>query len=160
MSSEEISLRPVTEADDDLLFLIYASSRVQEMAIVPWTPEQKEAFLRMQFRAQKQHYAAEHPRAHHDLILSGNRPVGRLYLDRQAHTLHILDITLLPEYRGRGIGSQVLGGIMDEARRAGKEVTIHVEVFNPSLRLFERLGFEKKEEKGVHLLLRRAPASV
>ena len=61
--SSRITLRPVAVADDAFLYSVYASTRAEEMTRVPWTPEQKEAFLRMQFTAQKQHYAAEFPHA-------------------------------------------------------------------------------------------------
>jgi len=84
--------------------------------------------------------------------------VGRLYLDREAEGLHILDITILPLYRNAGIGSFLLGRIMEEARSAAKAVTIYVESFNPSLRLFERLGFRKDKEDGFQLLMKWSPS--
>jgi ribosomal protein S18 acetylase RimI-like enzyme len=111
----------------------------------------------MQWTAQKQHYAAEHPQAVHDIILMDGIPVGRLYLDRQAETLHILDVTVLPEHRNAGAGTFLLRQILDKARQAGKAVTIYVESFNPSLRLFERLGFVRAQEKGIHYLMKWLP---
>ena len=74
------------------------------MAQVPWSAEQKEAFVRMQYAAQKQHYAAEFPQASHDIIYIDETAVGRLYLDRREDALHILDITVLPQHRGQGPG--------------------------------------------------------
>ena len=65
---EQITLRAVTEADDSFIRSVYASTRAQEMTQVPWSTEQKEAFVRMQYVAQKQHYAAEYPSANHDMI--------------------------------------------------------------------------------------------
>src|SRR5579872_4477275 len=108
----EITLRPVTDRDDEFLFAVYASTRAQEMAMVPWSPEQKAAFLRMQFTAQKQHYGAQEPNANHDIICRGETPVGRLYLSRRQSVLHILDVTVMPEYRSAGIGSVLLGRIL------------------------------------------------
>ena len=157
ISSEKITLRPVTEQDDNFLLSVYASTRAAELAQVPWSPEQKEAFVRMQFNAQKQHYAAEYPQADHDLICVADVPVGRLYLARAADALHILDITVLPEHRNSGIGSFLLGRVIEEARNAGRPVTIYVESFNPSLRLFERLRFQKDKENGFQLLLKWSP---
>src|ERR1700674_5810726 len=141
---ENISLRRVTEADDDLLFSLYASTRAAELAQVPWPEEQKQAFVRMQFDAQTREYAARHPQAEHDVICVKSQPVGRLYLScnqarkeaGQEGDLHILDITVLPEHRGAGTGSWVLKKIMADAKTAGKSVTIYVESFNPSMRLF------------------------
>jgi ribosomal protein S18 acetylase RimI-like enzyme len=154
---EQITLRAALAVDDDFIFTCYASTRAQEMAQVPWSPEQKQAFVRMQYLAQKQHYAAESALASHDIIHVNETPVGRIYVDRREDALHILDVTVLPQHRNQGTGSAVLRRLLDEAGNAGKPVTIYVENFNPSLRLFERLGFRKDHEKGFHLLMEWRP---
>jgi|SRR5215831_2629842 len=157
-SDEQVTLRPVTAADDDFIFNCYASTRAQELEQLPWSPEQKENFVRMQYTAQKQHYAAEAPQADHDIIYVDSAPVGRIYLDRRENVLHILDITVLPQHRNHGTGALLLRRLLDEAGSAGKPVTIYVENFNPSLHFFERLGFQKDHEKGFHLLMKWQPA--
>lgn len=157
MTAEQITLRPVTAADDPFLLSVYASTRVEEMKLVPWTAEQKQAFVKMQYAAQKQHYAAMHPAASHDIIYLGGTPVGRIYVERKAEELHVLDITVLPEFRGRGTGETLLRRLMDEAGASGKAVTIYVESFNPSLGLFERLNFRKEREDGFQLLMKWQP---
>jgi RimJ/RimL family protein N-acetyltransferase len=154
---EQLSLRPAAEDDTSFILSLYASTREQEMALVPWSPEQKDAFVRMQYEAQKRHYQAEFPRAAHDIIYVDKTPVGRLYLDRQGEVLHILDITVLPQHRGQGAGALVLRRVLDEARGADKPVTIYVESFNPSLPLFERLGFQRDHEQGFQLLMKWQP---
>ena len=155
--TKNITLRPVTAEDDDFLLSVYASTRAEEMARVPWAPEQKDAFVRMQFEAQKGHYPAEYPRARHDLICADGTPVGRIYVDRGASRFHILDITVLPQHRNTGIGSFLLGQLLQEAGESLKPVSIYVENFNPSLRLFKRLGFQVAEENGFQLLLKWSP---
>jgi len=154
MSPEQIKLRPVTAADEAFLLSVYASTRAEEMRQVPWSAEQKEMFVRMQYTAQKQHYAAVYPQASHDIIYMDETAVGRIYVDRDAERLNILDITVLPEYRGRGTGETLLRRLMQEAGASGKAVTIYVESFNPSLRLFERLGFQKEREEGFQFLMK------
>src|SRR5215831_10373317 len=131
MDLTRISLRPVTEADGDVLLELYTSTRAQELAMVPWPPEQKKAFVEMQFTAQQSHYTAEYPQAEHSMICLDGVPVGRVYLDRNAKEFHILDITVLPQERNAGIGSQVLRQIMEEGTGSGKPVSIYVETFNP-----------------------------
>lgn len=148
-----ITLHPVTEADDEFLLAVYGSTRAEELARVPWTAEQKEAFVRMQFIAQKQHYAAEYPLAGHEIIRVNGTPAGRIYLDRSGHAFHILDITILPQHRKLGVGSRVLRQIMEAAADAGKPVTIYLEHYNPAQTLFARLGFERVKEMGLHVLL-------
>ena len=156
MADSKITLRPVQESDNEFLLKVYGSTREQEMAQVPWTAEQKQQFVRMQWMAQKNHYAAQHPNATHEIIAVESSDVGRLYLDRSGDNFHILDITLLPEHRNHGAGSFLLRQIMAEAKEAGKPVTIYVETFNPSLRLFQRLGFTPIQQEGFHLLLQCA----
>jgi len=151
---EQITLRPVTAADDAFLLSVYSSTRAQEMNRVPWTAEQKEAFVKMQFAAQKQHYAVTCPQASHDIIYLDETAVGRIYLDRSSKAFHILDITVLPQHRNQGIGSLLLRRLLDEAGKSGKPATIYIESFNPSLRLFERLGFQKDQEKDFQFLMK------
>jgi ribosomal protein S18 acetylase RimI-like enzyme len=156
MSAGKITLRPVQESDDEFLLKVYGSTREQELAQAPWTAEQKRQFVRMQWEAQRNHYAAQHPQASHEIICIEGIAAGRLYLDRSGEKFHILDITILPEHRNRGAGSFLLNQIMAEANEAGKPVSIYVETFNPSLRLFQRLGFTPIQQEGFHLLLQCA----
>jgi ribosomal protein S18 acetylase RimI-like enzyme len=67
--------------------------------------------------------------------------------------MRIIDIALLPAWRGRGIGGRLLRGLQEEAAAGSKPLTIHVERMNPALRLYERLGFALREDKGVYLFL-------
>ncbi len=150
-------LRPAAREDELFLLEVFSSTRAEEMALVPWDEAQTQAFLRMQFTAQQEHYRIHYPEARHDIILSGDEPVGRLYVDRAQEEIKILDITVLPRYRGSGIGSSVLHDILAEAKKSGRAVLIYVETFNPSVRLFERLGFSKIKEDGINILMRWHP---
>jgi len=153
VNGEQIRLRTAVAADDDFILLLYASTRAEELQRAPWTSEQKQAFVRMQFAAQKQHYRASYPQASHDLICVNEAAVGRIYLDRGPEFFHILDITVSPQHRNQGIGEALLRRILEEAGQSRKAVTIYVETFSPSMRLFERLGFEKAQEKDFLVLL-------
>ena len=153
-----VELRAAEPDDEEFLRRVYASTREDELRAVPWDDAQKAAFLRMQFDAQaasyREHYADG---AFHVVVLDGE-PAGRLYVHRGDGELRIVDISLLPEYRGNGIGTSLLRDLLAEADEAGKRVTIHVERLNPALRLYERLGFSVAEDKGVYLFLERPPA--
>jgi len=156
--SANIKLRPVSADDYDFLVALYGSTRAEEMAMVPWTTEQQETFIRLQFAAQQDHYAKKYPTASHDVIVCDDRPVGRLYVARLDQEIRIVDITLMPAERNAGIGSRLLEQLLDEANGSGKITSIYVEEFNPSLRLFERLGFSPSEQHGIHLLLQCNPS--
>ena len=124
---------------------------------MPWDDAAKEAFLRMQFEAQDSWYRGQMPNASYEVILVDGEPAGRLYVDRRPDEIHVVDIALLPDYRGRGIGSALLSDLLAEADGSGKRATIHVERFNRARTLYERLGFAEVAEHGVYLLLERPP---
>jgi ribosomal protein S18 acetylase RimI-like enzyme len=155
--SERYELRPIASDDAELLLRIYASTRAEELAPVPWNEAQKAAFLRQQFEAQHAHYQQHYAGASFDLVLVDGQPVGRLYVARWPREIRLVDVALLPAWRGRGLGSALLGDLIAESRRCGKPLTIHVEHQNPALRLYERLGFERREDRGVYLFLERPP---
>jgi ribosomal protein S18 acetylase RimI-like enzyme len=148
-----ITFTPVAAENLDLAIAAYASTRELELSVVPWAAEQKMAFIKMQFDAQQNDYQRRFPNAEHFIINAGARSVGRLYLARLEDSIRILDITILPESRNAGIGSRIIKDLMNEAQTAGKAVRIYVESFNPSLQLFERLGFAAVETLGAHLLM-------
>ena len=148
-----VTLRPVAPEDEELLLELYASVRAEELAQVPWSDAQREAFVRMQFAAQQSHYRQHNPQATHDLILLDAQPVGRLYVARREREIRILDITILPAYRNRGLGTPLIRNLMSEAEGLGLPLNIWVESFNPSHRLFERLGFAVVEDDGVNHLM-------
>jgi ribosomal protein S18 acetylase RimI-like enzyme len=152
-----VTLRPVAPGDEPWLARIYASTREEELAQVAWEPGQREAFLALQFDAQRRYYREVYPEADYQLILRGGHPAGRLYVNRGAEEIRIVDIALLPEHRNAGIGTALLRGLMAEAATAGKPLTIHVERFNPALRLYARLGFRPVADRGVYLLLSWGP---
>ena len=147
-------LRPITPEDDSFLAGLYASTRWEELAPMGWSDEEKTLFCRRQFDAQSAHYREHYPGASFQVIEREGESIGRLYVTRWENEMRIVDISLLPEFRGNGIGTQVLRELREEARAAGKSLTIHVERFNRALLLYERLGFKQVEDKGVYLLMR------
>ena len=146
----EVTLRPTTDTDRELLLAVYASTRVEELDQVEWAPGQREWFLQMQFDAQDREYRRANPDGRFDVIQVDGRPAGRLYVDRRPGDLRIVDIALLPEFRGRGFGSGLIAGLQRAATDEGRIVSIHVEAHNPAARLYERLGFVVAADLGVY----------
>lgn len=142
----ELTLRP--ECDDDLEFLhrLYASTRADEMALVDWSPEEKKLFLQSQFETQHSYYLEHYRDSRFDVIEQAGVAVGRLYVARWPDDICVIDIALLPEHRGRGLGSRLLEAILREAATTGKSVFVHVELNKPAMRLYERLGFKPTGE--------------
>lgn len=149
------TLRPVTEADAAFLLQVYAGTRADELALTNWDAAQRDSFVRMQYQAQAAHYGRHWPDAEHtviEAIVDGVRhDAGRLWLHHRPDAIHILDIAIQGEWRGRGIGTLCLRRLMDQAEASRREVDIYVESGNPARRLYDRLGFQPiGEPDGVH----------
>ncbi len=158
MTDYTITLRPYTAADLPFIQAVYATSREMEMAVVPWTEEEKVRFLEMQCQAQLQHYEAQYQGAEHLIILKEGQAIGRLYIHRAAKEIRLMDITLLPAYRRQGIGSQIIGDLLRESEQTNRPVTLHVEIINPdAYRLYERLGFTAVNQQGIHIFMTNFP---
>ena len=153
MSNPELTLRPMSDLDLPFLQKVYFSTREDEMMLVSWNETEKQAFLESQFAAQHAYYQKYYANACFDVIERDNQPIGRLYVDHWEREIRIVDIALLPEYRGQGIGSHLISQIQSQAALAGKAVSIHVEKYNPAYQLYNRLGLAKTGDTGVYDLL-------
>ena len=160
----DFELRPERDEDRDFLCRLYGSTRAEELASVPWSDEEKQRFVRFQFEAQSRFYREQYPGAIFQVIEIGGVPAGRLYVVEWGREIRLMDVALLPESRGSGLGTLLVRDLQARAAAAGKTLSVHVERLNPALRLYERLGFRVAEDKGVYLLLewnagREAPTS-
>ncbi len=151
-----VTLRACTPNDEPFLADVYARTRTDELAPVPWTDEQKTMFLRQQFHAQDVAYRGSYPQATFSVVELAGTPIGRLYVTSLGDDeVRIIDIALLPQHRGTGIGTRLIEDVVAEAQRAGRYVSLHVERWNPALALYERLGFEQAGETDVHYRMER-----
>ncbi len=150
-------LREETPTDEAALRRLYASTRAEEMACVPWRDEQKTIFLNMQFDLQRRHYRAHHPQGEFMLVMIGGKPAGRFYLDRSGEAFVLIDIALFPAYRGQGVGRHLLENMLAEARAASKAVRLHAEPSNRAFTFYQRLGFIPVEARGMRWLMEWKP---
>jgi ribosomal protein S18 acetylase RimI-like enzyme len=147
-----LTLRAVAPEDEEFLLRVYASTRADEMAQLPWSEEQKDAFVRQQSAAQRSEYEAHHPGAEYVVVLLDGEPSGRVWVARDDVEIHLLDIALLPEAQNKGAGAAILGALIEESKRTGRRLRHMVFVMNTdALRFYERLGFVAFEEVGPYL---------
>ena len=150
-------LRPLCDDDVPWLRTLYASTRAEELAPVPWPEAAKRAFLDSQFALQHQHYLAYHGDSDFLAIERDGLPVGRFYLRRSAPDHLIVDVCLLPDERGRGVAAALIGHSQQDAAAHGRGMILHVQRHNTDAqRLYQRLGFAFVEDQQGHLLLRWA----
>jgi ribosomal protein S18 acetylase RimI-like enzyme len=153
----EISLRPEAPGDEALLFEVYAGTREAELNLTSWDAVTRRAFLDMQFKAMRQGYRGMYPGAQFAVIVAGEQPVGRLVVNRQDNSVHVVDIALLPAFCGRGIGTAVMRKLQGEAGEAGKKVRLRARRDPRTLRFYQRLGFAIVAEAGLDFELEWPP---
>lgn len=142
-----ITTRPLLPTDQEFSYQVYASTRLEELALIPWPDVKKEAFVRMQFEIRDQQYRSEYPEALTEIILCNDVPAGTLITSQTADTLFLVDIALLPHFRGAGIGARIL----QDLQAQGKKVILHVLKDNPAQHLYSRLGFVTVAEDSMYL---------
>jgi ribosomal protein S18 acetylase RimI-like enzyme len=152
-----VRLVPVRPEDEEFVYRVYASTRAEEIAAFGWNAAQQHAFLHMQYTAQKRWYEMAYPDAEHSLILRDEQPVGRMIVQRSPQALRLVDIALLAEHRGCGIGGKLVGELIAEARRRTVHVELQVMKTNRAARLYERLGFVRTGEDDMYYQMRRNP---
>src|SRR4026209_1137160 len=94
-------LRPASPADIDFERHLYASTRDD---LRPLGPEVFDGLVGMQFRAQTTSIRLDHPQADHKIVVVEDAPAGRLIVDESGEQIKVVDVALLPQYRGQGIG--------------------------------------------------------
>lgn len=155
----DFTLRPKTCGDEDFLFFLFSTTKPSELQFIPLQDNHREQFLRMQFNAQKQHYKTYYSEASFEIIMVDSRPIGRIYTHRSKREIRLIDISLLPSYRGFGIGSKLIKSLSQEAEITGKALTLHVDKSNPALSLYEKMGFNCRKDDGITLFMKKLPAN-
>jgi ribosomal protein S18 acetylase RimI-like enzyme len=150
-------LRPSLPTDRDFLFRLYASTRMEEIRGFGWTAVQQEAFFRMQFNAQQQWYQATYSTAENQIIEKGHEPIGRMVIQREAGTWRLLDISLMPEHRGQGIGGELIRALIKDCGAVGAVLQLQVVNTNPAQRLYTRLGFIKTGQDQIYTQMELRP---
>jgi GNAT superfamily N-acetyltransferase len=159
LDPKSLELKPATPEDKDFLFTVYASSREDDLKSLGWTVDQIGEFLEMQFEAQQRLLANEYKQAEDQIIVAGEKRVGRVLVERRDHEIRGVDIAILPQFRSQGIGSAIIARLQLEARQASKPLRIQVIRFSRAIALFERLGFVRTAETGTHYQMEWQPNS-
>jgi ribosomal protein S18 acetylase RimI-like enzyme len=146
-----VALRPVQPDDQAFLLELYAATRLDELQLVDWNEDQKQAFTKMQFNVRQLQYRHRYPLADDSIILQSSQPIGRMLVDRNEREMVLVDIALLPEHRNAGIGTRLVQSLLDEAVRTGKSIRLSVVTTNPAVRLYQRLGFSTADDNGSYL---------
>ena len=152
-----IKLRPVEDADILFIETVYRSTREEELKLTQWTEHQKWAFIKMQSMAQLAEYKIKFPGAAFQVIIYKKQDAGRFYTWENEHEIRLIDITLLPIFRGKGIGTLLLGALIKRSDEVQKKISLHVDPVNPALKLYKSSGFMYIKNNGRHYYMERIP---
>ncbi len=134
-------LRPSEVADDPFLYDVFATTWESEVAALP-NQNLAQHVLRIQHIAQERRFTSRYPGHERYIVMVGDEPAGRLYVHQHDTTMHVVDLTLMPEHRNHGLGSQILGDLLELAASTDMTVTIRVGRRNrQATDLAVRLGF-------------------
>ena len=154
----DASIRPARFPDDgDFLASLYGSTRRPELTGLGWSQTEVDDFIRMQFAAQASHFRRAFPRAAYSVICVKGERAGRLVVDRPGREVIIVDLSLLPEFRGKGIGGGLVRRLLDEADAARLPVRCHVLRGSDARRFWERAGFLAGDDDGAYVAMERVP---
>lgn len=144
--------------EEEFFYLLYRKSREQELALWNWTEQEKEAFLHMQYTFQCQSYQRQFPNLEARMIYFESGPIGKLLTVRNQNEWRLVDITLLPDYQGIGIGSHFLLELQNEARTRKVPLCLSVQTNNvKAYEWYQRLGFQKVSENEVYISMQWSP---
>jgi ribosomal protein S18 acetylase RimI-like enzyme len=156
----QLRCRPQLPQDEPFLRQVYDSTRAEELDLTGWSPEQRKLFLDSQFKAMRMGYASQFPKGEFSIIMLAEQPIGYMVVNRAENELRLADIAILPEFRGRGIGSLYLRQLAGDATVARKPLRLHVFKGSRPWRLYERLGFVKIGDDGPYEHLEWLPTAI
>lgn len=152
-----IQLRTVEEKDAAFIEALYRTTREAELNLTNWSEHQKSAFISMQSAAQLADYKTKCPGARFQVITYNKKNAGRFFTCETENDIRLLDITILPEFTGKGIGTDLLHRLIQRSNKVQKKISLHVVASNPALKLYQRLGFVHIKKDGFYYYMEREP---
>lgn len=148
--TDEIILRPLGPNEENFWREVFFDSVGRRFSALGMVGEQLNNLLEFQFQAQNKDYRANYKKASNDVILFNGERAGRVILSDEHSDLHLIDISVLSEFRNRGIGTKILQWLFNQSRRTGLPIRFYVEKLNPAFKLYERLGFKIAADVNTH----------
>lgn len=128
---------------------LFFSVRAPEFAMMGWPEATLRDFLAGQSQLQNRHYTNVYPNAANLVVTQHDTAIGRVILYASPGDIRVVDIALLPQWRGSGLGGALLEAIKQQAKARGASVSLSVDLNNPARRLYLRQGFQPVSDNGV-----------
>jgi ribosomal protein S18 acetylase RimI-like enzyme len=157
-----ITLRPETSpgdpvSDEPFLRRLILDTIAGELSASAWPEPMRSHLLGVQYTARRHSSRESFPDAASHVIEMDGVNAGWVLVNTMPHEVRLVEIMVLPELRGRGIGVAVLSQLISGAAAAGKPVRLNVNVTNhAAIRFYERLGFCKIEQDELQYLMEKS----
>ena len=153
----KVTFRIIENDDQEFLFQLYAGTRAEEMSYALMSEGDKDHFLRGQFAMQSESYHLNYIGAVHRIIQLDDVDIGRLIVLRTDRLMRIIDLSIHPHWQGRGIGTDILRSLLNEAHGDKVPVRLSTVIGGRAQRLYARHGFRVIETAGHHHEMEWAP---
>ncbi len=154
---QDILLKKRTENDSEFFMRLFAEIKSSELRLDTWPEPIRTQMIRMQFNAYERCMNTEFPNNIDYLILYQSEKAGRLQLNNDEMGIRIINISLVPAYRNKGIGAKIISDLMLEANQKNKQVLLDVDKINRALNLYSRLGFKIVQENEIRYSMAYTP---
>jgi ribosomal protein S18 acetylase RimI-like enzyme len=152
-----IQLEIRTESDSGFFMELFGEIKSSELLLNTWPEQIRHQMITMQFQAFEQSIITEFPGSIDFLILFNSVKAGRLQINKDEKEIRIINISLLPAFRNKGIGSKILNNIIIEASHT--PVFLEVDKTNPAQKLYSRLGFKIVQQNEIKYLMKYTPVT-
>lgn len=153
-----VTLRPASSRDETFLRHLILETISIELGASAWPEPMRSHLLGIQCEGRRRGHQVDFPEAQNSVIEADGADAGWVVVAAMPHEAYIAEIMILPELRGRGIGTAVIGRILATACDAGVPVRLKVNATNQAaIRLYERLGFRRIEGDEVQHVMECLP---
>ncbi|MGJ8695239.1 MAG: GNAT family N-acetyltransferase [Verrucomicrobiaceae bacterium] len=156
----EVSLRPQTDGDISFIEDLVIAVREREPGFCELAAEERTRILREQSKLQLADYGRKFPQGHFLIIEASGRAIGRFYVNHASDHIRVVELSVLPDYQGHGIGQQLMKSVLAEGTRTGVPVRLSVALGNPAFTFYETLGFRETGRGESHLRMEWKAAAI
>jgi ribosomal protein S18 acetylase RimI-like enzyme len=134
-----VALRPATSADSEFCFQLHkAAMGGYVTAIWGWDEQRQRDF----------HVRSFNP-GRWQIITADGTDIGMIDVEYRAAEIYLSRIEICPEHQGRGIGTRLIGALIDEAGQNGQDLVLDVLTVNHRAQaLYQRLGMTEVARHG------------
>ncbi|MFV2175269.1 GNAT family N-acetyltransferase [Actinomadura sp. LOL_016] len=134
-----VVLRSATPADSEFCFQLHKAAMGDYVTAIWGWDEQ----------AQRDYHTRGFDPGHWQIITADGADIGMLDVEYRATEIYLARIEVHPDHQGRGIGTNLITALLNEAEQQGKDLVLDVLAVNHRAHaLYRRLGLQETARHG------------